>query len=70
MLLALINAYKSDYIDLINEYGPEHLVLQVENAEELSLKIENAGSVFIENYTPVAAGDYASGTIPYLQMAF
>jgi histidinol dehydrogenase len=49
-------------MDLVNEYAPEHLILQVKEAEKLAEKVENAGSVFIGHYTPVAAGDYASGT--------
>jgi histidinol dehydrogenase len=49
-------------IDLINEYGPEHYMLCVENEEEYLSQIINAGSVFIGNYTPESAGDYASGT--------
>jgi histidinol dehydrogenase len=49
-------------IDLINVYAPEHLILQVENADKLAEKVINAGSVFIGHYTPEAAGDYASGT--------
>lgn len=49
-------------IDIVNEYAPEHLVLQVDNYEQIATKIENAGSVFLGNYTPVAAGDYGSGT--------
>jgi histidinol dehydrogenase len=49
-------------MDLINEYAPEHLILQVQDAEKYSEKVKNAGSVFIGSYTPEAAGDYASGT--------
>lgn len=48
--------------DLINQYAPEHLTLQIADAKNWALKIKNAGSVFIGNYTPVAAGDYCSGT--------
>jgi histidinol dehydrogenase len=47
---------------LLNEYAPEHLILQVKNASKVADKVTNAGSVFIGNYTPEAAGDYASGT--------
>lgn len=51
-----------DAIDLINEYGPEHYIICVGN-EDLYLKgVQNAGSVFLGNYTPESAGDYASGT--------
>ncbi len=49
-------------IDLINEYGPEHYIVCVANEEKYINNIENAGSVFIGNYTPESAGDYASGT--------
>lgn len=49
-------------IDFSNAYAPEHLILQTRNAEELSEKVINAGSVFIGHYSPESAGDYASGT--------
>jgi histidinol dehydrogenase len=49
-------------IELLNEYAAEHLILAVENAEEVAEKIVNAGSVFIGNYSCESAGDYASGT--------
>ena len=49
-------------IDLINEYGPEHLIVCVEDTDFYVDNIRNAGSVFIGNYTPESAGDYASGT--------
>jgi histidinol dehydrogenase len=52
----------NEAMDLINEYAPEHLILQVQDAEKYSEKVKNAGSVFIGSYTPEAAGDYASGT--------
>ena len=49
-------------IDFINEYAPEHLIIQVKNEDFYLNNISNAGSVFIGNYTPESAGDYASGT--------
>lgn len=49
-------------LDLINEYGPEHFIICSENADYFVNGIRNAGSVFIGNYTPESAGDYASGT--------
>ena len=49
-------------IDMVNEYAPEHLILVTENNDFYKEKIINAGSVFIGNYTPESAGDYASGT--------
>jgi histidinol dehydrogenase len=49
-------------IELINGYAPEHLIIAMENYTEVAEKITNAGSVFLGNYTPESAGDYASGT--------
>ena len=47
---------------LINEYGPEHFIVCTNNNDYYLDNIENVGSVFIGNYTPESAGDYASGT--------
>lgn len=49
-------------VDLINEYAPEHYILCVEEESFFLDQTYNAGSVFIGNYTPESAGDYASGT--------
>lgn len=49
-------------LDLINEYGPEHFIICSKNEDLFVNNIVNAGSVFIGNYTPESAGDYASGT--------
>ena len=49
-------------LDLINEYGPEHFIICSEYDDFYSNGVQNAGSVFIGNYTPESAGDYASGT--------
>ncbi len=49
-------------VDFSNYYAPEHLILMTRSANELILKITNAGSVFIGDWSPEAAGDYASGT--------
>jgi histidinol dehydrogenase len=51
-----------DAIELVNEYAPEHLIIACNNAEKIADKIVNAGSVFLGNYSPESAGDYASGT--------
>ncbi len=53
---------QEDCIDMLNEYAPEHLILAVENYNEVGEKIINAGSIFLGNYTPESCGDYASGT--------
>ncbi|WP_428614896.1 histidinol dehydrogenase [Pseudoalteromonas sp.] len=44
------------------EYGPEHLILQLADAQPYLSLVKNAGSVFVGDYTPESAGDYASGT--------
>lgn len=49
-------------MELVNEYAPEHLILCVENYLEYAREVRNAGSVFLGNYSPESAGDYASGT--------
>lgn len=49
-------------LELINEYGPEHFIVCTEDNDFYVEGVENAGSVFIGNYTPESAGDYASGT--------
>ena len=52
----------SSFSELINAYAPEHLILATAINDELIEKVINAGSVFIGNFTPESAGDYASGT--------
>ena len=49
-------------VEVSNEYGPEHLIIQTENAQQLLTELRNAGSIFVGAYTPESAGDYASGT--------
>ena len=49
-------------LELINEYAPEHLIISCEDNENVAGKIINAGSVFLGNYSPESAGDYATGT--------
>lgn len=52
----------SDIVEMMNEYAPEHLILSVDSAFKFSRQVINAGSVFLGNYSPESAGDYASGT--------
>ncbi len=67
---ALANGYQAiilvdsidEMVDVANEYGAEHLHIQVRNAEDVSKRIRNAGSIFIGPFAPVPVGDYASGT--------
>lgn len=49
-------------IAFANTYAPEHLILSVKTPEKCAKKVVNAGSVFLGNYSPESAGDYASGT--------
>lgn len=51
----------SEGINFVNDYAPEHLELFLENAEEVLDHIENAGAIFVGEYTPTAAGDFAVG---------
>jgi len=60
--IAVVMEDQKSALDLINDYAPEHLIIAVENEDEAVEAIVNAGSVFIGNYTPESAGDYASGT--------
>jgi histidinol dehydrogenase len=59
---AILVGSQEEALDMLNEYAAEHLILSVENAEEVSEKVINAGSIFLGNYTPESCGDYASGT--------
>lgn len=49
-------------VNISNRYGPEHLIIQTRNADELVNKINSAGSIFLGDWSPESAGDYASGT--------
>ena len=53
---------KHEAVEIINQYAPEHLILAVKDENYFTKNVMNAGSVFIGNYTPESAGDYASGT--------
>ena len=49
-------------IDFANEYAAEHLIISMNDAWGVAEQITAAGSIFIGNYSPESAGDYASGT--------
>ena len=51
-----------EMVEMVNEYAPEHLIIAMKNKDEIAEAIVNAGSVFLGNFTPESAGDYASGT--------
>lgn len=58
----LITEDIADAINFSNNYAPEHLIMNVKEPEGYINKIVNAGSVFLGEYSPESAGDYASGT--------
>jgi histidinol dehydrogenase len=51
-----------EMIELVNAYAAEHLIISCSNDEVIAERITNAGSMFLGNYSPESAGDYASGT--------
>jgi histidinol dehydrogenase len=59
---SLILLKKEEIINAVNNYAPEHLILNLKDPSSILNGIINAGSVFIGAYTPESAGDYASGT--------
>lgn len=59
---AILVDTSADAVELLNQYAAEHLILSVADAETVAEQITNAGSIFLGNYTPESAGDYASGT--------
>jgi len=60
--LAIVFDSKDELIDFVNEFAPEHLIINTTDSDQVVDKIVNAGSIFLGPYTPEAAGDYASGT--------
>ena len=52
----------SDALYAVNEYAPEHLIINTKDPDALLDSVESAGSVFLGPYSPESAGDYASGT--------
>ena len=59
---AVILNNMDEAIEMVNEYAAEHLIINCDHADDIALRITSAGSVFIGNYSPESAGDYASGT--------
>lgn len=59
--LTLIVRDIEEAIQLSNEYAPEHLILQIANAEKFISMVTNAGSIFIGGWTPESVGDYSAG---------
>jgi histidinol dehydrogenase len=60
--LAIVFHSYENAMDFVNEYAPEHLILNATNADELASLVRNTGSVFIGAWSPESVGDYASGT--------
>ena len=59
---AIVVASIADGVDVINQYGPEHLIIATRDADIDAEAIINAGSIFLGNFSCESAGDYASGT--------
>lgn len=59
---AIVVSNLIDGIELVNHYAAEHLIICCQLADSVAEQITNGGSVFIGNYSPESAGDYASGT--------
>ncbi len=53
---------RKDMVDFTEEYAPEHLIISMDDAWSVANEITSAGSIFVGNYSPESAGDYASGT--------
>ncbi|AZL84464.1 histidinol dehydrogenase [Aliivibrio salmonicida] len=60
--LLIIAKSLTQCVSISNFYGPEHLIVQTKNPRELLPLLDNAGSIFLGEYSPESAGDYASGT--------
>lgn len=59
---AVVFDSREQMIAFANEYAAEHLIISMEDAWGVAAEITAAGSIFIGNYSPESAGDYASGT--------
>lgn len=53
---------QNEALDMVNEYAPEHLIIETKDYQDIAERVINAGSVFLGPYAPESAGDYASGT--------
>ncbi|UAB69279.1 histidinol dehydrogenase [Vibrio sp. SCSIO 43132] len=60
--LIIIAESLTQCVSISNFYGPEHLIVQTKNPRELLPLLDNAGSIFLGDWSPESAGDYASGT--------
>lgn len=60
--LIIISESITQAVSISNYYGPEHLIVQTKNPRELLSLLDNAGSIFLGDWSPESAGDYASGT--------
>ncbi|EGR3401809.1 histidinol dehydrogenase [Vibrio parahaemolyticus] len=60
--LIIISESVTQAVSISNYYGPEHLIVQTKNPRELLPLLDNAGSIFLGDWSPESAGDYASGT--------
>jgi histidinol dehydrogenase len=60
--LIIISESLEQAVEISNYYGPEHLIVQTQSPRDLLPELDNAGSIFLGDWSPESAGDYASGT--------
>ncbi len=60
--LSILFDSEVDMMGFVNEYAPEHLIINTKNCEQLAATVINAGSIFLGSYSPESVGDYAAGT--------
>lgn len=68
-LIVIVDSIQ-EAIDFSNDYAPEHLMIMTSHPEKIVPEIKNAASIFLGDLTPVAAGDYGSGTNHVLPTGF
>lgn len=66
----LVASSMEEAVRFTNRYAPEHLIIMTNEPEKEMKNINNAGSIFLGDLTPVAAGDYGSGTNHVLPTSF
>ena len=58
----IVLSHISEMLEFEELYAPEHLIVSMQSAREIAESVDNAGSIFVGNFSPESAGDYASGT--------
>ncbi len=58
----IVEAKLERILDIVDDYAPQHLIVCMDTADDFAYRVNNAGTIFIGDYSPVSVGDYASGT--------